>query len=186
MRTEIKKGNTSNVMTVFIKHATTGQGLTGLAFNTASLVAYFYRPGAAAATAITLADLTALDDAFTSGGFKEISSANMPGWYRFDPPDTAFATGVEEVAVILKGATNMLDTAIEVDLVTNIAGELAADSVSSTSIADNAITADKIAADAITEAKIADDAIAAEHIAAGAIDADSIASNAYTHGHTRP
>jgi hypothetical protein len=82
-----------------------GNPLTGLAFNTASLTAYYVRP-LGSATAITLATQT-VGGAFSSGGFVEVSAANMPGVYRFDLVNAILATGVDNAKVVLKGAANM-------------------------------------------------------------------------------
>ena len=113
----IKKALTSVALYLFIQNSsvTTGAGLTGLVFNSASLVAYYVRPLAAAA-AITLATQT-VTGAFSSGGFVEVDATNMPGVYRFDVPNAALATGVNSVVVMLKGATNMVPVVLEIDLV---------------------------------------------------------------------
>lgn len=111
-----KAGKTSQTLNIFMadSSSTTGAGLTGLAFNTASLTAYYVRPAAAAA-AITLVTQTTTG-AWSSGGFVEISSANMPGWYRFDIPDACLAAGVDSVGVHFKGATNLAPLPLEIDL----------------------------------------------------------------------
>lgn len=116
MKLSIKAGSTSQSLLIFIldSSSTTGAGLTGLAYNTGSLVCYYARPGATAAS-VSLATQT-VTGAFSSGGFVEISSANMPGLYRFDPPDAALATGARSVVFVLKGATNMTPLPIEVEL----------------------------------------------------------------------
>lgn len=112
----MRPGSTSQTVYIFVQDSsvTTGAGLTGLAFNTGSLTAYYVRP-LAAATAITLATQT-VTGAFSSGGFVEVSSANMPGLYRLDIPDAALATGVRSVAILLKGAANMSPCVLEIDL----------------------------------------------------------------------
>ena len=112
----IKAGSTSQTLNLFIMDSTstTGAGKTGLAYNTGSLTAYYCRPKASA-TAITLATQT-VTGAFSSGGFVEIDSANMPGWYRLDIPDAAIATGVNSVGAHLKGAANMVPLSLEVEL----------------------------------------------------------------------
>lgn len=119
MKLHIKKGQTSKSVVIFIQDSsvTTGAGKTGLVFNSAGLVAYYVR-NRGTATAITLATLTNPDSAYSSGGFKEIDATNMPGVYRFDIPDAALATGVDDVVIMLKGATNMAPVAIEIQLVT--------------------------------------------------------------------
>jgi hypothetical protein len=110
------KGTTSYRSYLFLldSSVTTGAGKTGLAYNTAGLVAYYVRPGAAA-TAITLVTQTATG-AYSSGGFVEVDATNMPGVYRLDVPDAALATGVNAVVVMLKGAANMASCVLEVEL----------------------------------------------------------------------
>lgn len=113
---DILAGATSVSVNVFIRDSssTTGGGLTGLVFNTASLTAYYALPRAAAVQ-ITLATLAAVTSVYSSGGFKEIDATNMPGWYRLDIPDAALASG-RFVDIHLKGATNMAPTPVEIAL----------------------------------------------------------------------
>lgn len=113
----VKKGDTSRIEYVFIQDSssTTGAGLTGLAFNSAGLTAYYVRTGGTA-TAITLATQTA-NGAYSSGGFVAVDGTNMPGVYRLDIPDAVFATGVDKAVVMLKGATNMAPLVLEYQLV---------------------------------------------------------------------
>ena len=108
-------GATSNILQIFIadSSSTTGAGLTGIVFNTSGLTAYYHRDGDTTATSIALVTMTV--GTFTSSGFKEIDSTNMPGWYQFCPPDAAFSTG-KSVGFHLKGVTNMAPLPIEVDL----------------------------------------------------------------------
>lgn len=110
-----KVASTSQTINIFIQDSTstTGQGLTGLAFNTASLVAFYMLPRAVPVS-ITLATQT-VTGAYSSGGFVEISSANAPGWYRFDPPDAALASGAF-VDFMFKGAANMAQLPVEMEL----------------------------------------------------------------------
>lgn len=113
----VLKDATSRAEYIFIQDSsvTTGAGKTGLAFNTASLVAYYVR-SLGSATAITLATQT-VTGAYSSGGFVEVDATNMPGVYRFDIPNAAFATGVDKVVVMLKGAANMAPVTLEYQLV---------------------------------------------------------------------
>lgn len=117
MKRIIKAGATSNVLHIFISDSSssTGAGLTGLAYNSSGLSAYYIRPGQTSAAAITLAAITALGT-FVSGGFKEIDSVNMPGWYEFDPPDACMAANAPSCSMMLKGAANMAPLPIEVEL----------------------------------------------------------------------
>lgn len=116
MKLQVTKGRTSKLLDIFVRDASSGAGagLTGLVFNSAGLTAYYYREGAATATAITLATMTV--GTWATGGFKEIDATNLPGWYQLGIPDAALATGADSVAVHLKGATNMVPLPIEVQL----------------------------------------------------------------------
>ena len=118
MKLIITKGATSVSFNVFIRDnsVSTGVGLTGLAFNTASLTAYYTRQNAAA-TAITLATQTATG-AYSSGGFVAVDGTNIPGLYRLDIPDAVLASGVNQAYVMLKGAANMEPCVIEIELAT--------------------------------------------------------------------
>ena len=115
----VTKGATSQTVYVEVldSTSTTGGRKTGLAYNTSSLTAYYVRNGGSA-TAITLATLAAANSAWSSGGFKEVDSTNMPGIYRLDVPDAALAAGSgDSVAITLKGATGMAQVSAEIQLV---------------------------------------------------------------------
>jgi hypothetical protein len=116
MKLSRKPGSTSQILQVFIRDSssTTGGGLTGLVYNTASLTAYYHRDTDTTATAISLVTMTV--GTFTSGGFKEIDATNMPGWYQLCLPNAVLASGAVSAAVHLKGATNMAPLPIEIDL----------------------------------------------------------------------
>ena len=108
-------GLTSQTIDLFIRDSasTTGQGLTGLAYNSGSLVASYRKGATGSRTAITLATQT-VGGAFSSGGFVEIDATNMPGVYRLDLPNAAVdAAGF--VTVFLKGAANMVPVALRID-----------------------------------------------------------------------
>lgn len=47
-------------------------------------------------------DLAAVNSAFSAGGVKEVDATNMPGIYRGDWPDAAFATGADWVKLTVK------------------------------------------------------------------------------------
>lgn len=165
---QIKAGTTSKRYQIFIRSSVTGEGLTGLVYNTASLTAYYWRDGATSATAITLA--TATLGTWASSGFKEMDATNMPGWYEIGIPDACLAAGASEVNIMFKGAANMLSSILKFQLTANVAGELA----------DGAITAAKIATDAIANTKIANGAITASKLATDAITAAKLASDVTT------
>jgi hypothetical protein len=112
----IKAGTTSQREYVFVNDSasTTGAGKTGIAYNAAGIKAYYVRPGGSA-TAITLATQT-VTGAFSSGGWVEVDSTNMPGVYRFDVPDAVFAAGAEKAIVMISGASGMAPVVMEYDL----------------------------------------------------------------------
>lgn len=112
----IKAGTTSKLLDLFVSDSSssTGAGLTGVAFNTAGLTAYYYREGAASAVAITLATMTL--GTWATGGFIVIDGTNMPGAYQLGIPDAALASGAKSVLVYLKGVTNMAPLILEVEL----------------------------------------------------------------------
>lgn len=175
----IKKASTDVTVYCFIQasNVTTGAGLTGLTFETASLVASYVRPLAARA-AITLATLAAADSAHSDGGFKEIDATNMPGVYRLDLPDAVCATGVPSVVVMLKGAENMSPLLLEIQLTdfdlnsTSNAVGAAASVTAGVSLADDAITSAKFDESTAFPVKSAD--TGATQIARVGADSDTL------------
>jgi hypothetical protein len=95
--------------------STTGAGLTGLVYNTAGLTCYYKRSNGTASVAVSLADISTLGT-FASGGFKAIDGTNMPGAYEFHPPDAAFASGATSVEFYFRGATNLVQTPVRIDI----------------------------------------------------------------------
>lgn len=116
MKISRRAGATSQILQIFIADSSsaTGAGLTGLTNASAGLTAYYHRDTDTTATAISLVTMTV--GTFTSSGFKEIDSTNMPGWYQLCPPNAALASGAASVGIHLKGATNMAPLPIEIDL----------------------------------------------------------------------
>lgn len=95
----VKAGSTGVSIDVVLRTAADGTETTGVAFGSAT--AYYWRQGGAP-VAIALAALTNLTDAWSSGGWKQADAANMPGSYRLDVPDAAFAAGADWVEVNVK------------------------------------------------------------------------------------
>jgi hypothetical protein len=89
-------------------------GATGLTFSTTGLAAYYVR-NQAAPVAITLVTQTPTG-AWTSGGFAEISSSLVPGVYRLDVPDAAFAAGASDVTIVVRGASGTNGAVLTVTL----------------------------------------------------------------------
>lgn len=119
MKLHVKKGSTSLRLMVFIadSSSTTGAGKTGLAYNSSGIKWYYWRgdTGNAGGVSVTLA--TATRGTFTSGGFIEIDSTNLPGWYEIGVPDAAIASGSDSVVMMLHGVTNMAPLPLEIQLV---------------------------------------------------------------------
>lgn len=122
---QLAAGATSKLLTVFVQDSssTTGAGLTGLVYNTGSLVAYYLREGAGSAVSISLATMTL--GTWATGGFIVVDGTNMPGLYQLGIPDAALATGANSVVVMLKGAANMVPTLLEIQLTGGISKNVA-------------------------------------------------------------
>jgi hypothetical protein len=109
-----------NASAITIAPASTSQsvelflGATGIAFNAVGLAAYYVR-NQAAPVAITLVTQTPTG-AWTSGGFAEISSSLVPGVYRLDVPDAAFAAGASDVTIVVRGASGTNGAVLTVTL----------------------------------------------------------------------
>lgn len=115
----ILAGSTSVRLQVFLRDSSVSydKGKTGLAYNTASLVAYYFRDGDTTPTAITI--VTATVGTWASGGFKEISSAHMPGMYEIGIPHAVIASGAKWVTVEIKGAAGLSDEDLLIELLGN-------------------------------------------------------------------
>jgi hypothetical protein len=109
-----------NASTITIAPASTSQsielylGATGLTFATSGLAAYYIR-NQSAPVAITLVTQTPTG-AWASGGFAEISSSLVPGVYRLDVPNAAFAAGASDVTVVVRGASGTNGAVLTVTL----------------------------------------------------------------------
>jgi hypothetical protein len=109
-----------NASVITIAPASTSQsielylGATGLTFSTSGLAAYYVR-NREAPVAITLVTQTPTG-AWTSGGFAEISSSLVPGVYRLDVPNAAFAAGASDVTIVVRGASGTNGAVLTVTL----------------------------------------------------------------------
>jgi len=124
MKLIVKKGTPSKILHIFITDSSKrdGSGLTGLVHNSSGLTAYYIREGVASATAISL--VTATVGTFTSSGFKEVDSTNMPGIYELHPPNACLASGADSVVIFLKGAADMVPLPLEIQLDDNTVGDI--------------------------------------------------------------
>ena len=112
---KLKRGSTSVRRLIFIadSSSTVGAGLANLAFDTSSLVAYYFAGDLSNEVAITLA--TATLGTWTSGGFVAVDNTNMPGWYEIGIPNAALDGG-NECAIQLRGAANMVPVNVYIEL----------------------------------------------------------------------
>lgn len=89
---------------------------TGLAFNTAGILFYYVKRGAAP-VAITPVALAAATTAWTAGGVREVDATNMKGLYRLDIPDAAFTDdGLSDMVTVCISATGYSFTNIQIPL----------------------------------------------------------------------
>ena len=101
-----------------------GEPKTGLVFSdieTGGSASYMRQGGARVDfTLITLASPSATH---ADGGFIEVDATNMPGVYRVDLPDAAFATGVEQciIQLVAAAANNTVMNPLLIDLTNNLA-----------------------------------------------------------------
>ena len=121
MKLIYKKGVTSFITHVFIQDSssTTGAGLAGLTFETASLVAYYVKPGGTL-TALTLETIGTLGTyaAPTSAAhmrFKLVHDTNAPGLYEIQLHNDVLASG-NAITIMMHGAANMAPLPLEIQL----------------------------------------------------------------------
>lgn len=116
MKLLIKQNTTGVLTTIFVQNnsVATGAGLSGLAYNTAGLTAYYFRQGDSASTAIALVTMTA--GTWASGGLVKIDDTNMPGIIQVGLPNACFAN-LGSVVVYLQGAANMAPVVLEFQIV---------------------------------------------------------------------
>ena len=175
-------------------HASPGEPVTGLLYSDIETggSASYMRQGAAR-TDLTLVTQTAAG-AHTDGGFVQVDATNMPGVYRCDYPDAAFATGVDEVvlSIVVASANNAIAAPIKCQIadfdlrtaspvvasvtgavgsVTGAVGSVTGAVASVTGNVGGNVTGSvgSVASGGITAASIAADAIGASELAADAV-----------------
>jgi hypothetical protein len=109
-----------NASVITIAPASTSQsielylGATGLTYQTSGLQAYYAR-NRSTPVQISLVSQTTTGS-WTSGGFAEINSTTMPGIYRLDVPNAAFASGSSDVTINVRGASGTNGAVLTVNL----------------------------------------------------------------------
>jgi len=91
---QIESGSTSNSIEMYL-------GAIGLTAASIGLSAYYNRTRSNPVQ-ITLID-TSITSSWASGGFAEVDSSLMPGIYRVDVPNEAFAVGANDVTILVRG-----------------------------------------------------------------------------------
>jgi len=109
-------GTTSKIVRFYLKNSSTGNGLTGLAYNTGGLTIYYTREGDTSSTAVSLS--LGVLGTWSSGGFKEVDSTHMSGLYEFGIPNAAI-TGVNSVVFCIQGAANLTENMYTVEIFTD-------------------------------------------------------------------
>lgn len=122
-----KFGSTSNIVRFALRHAITGQGLTGLTSGSSGLIISTIADAEASATTYTVGSsnvesITTLATfaAPTSGKcrFKEVDATNFKGLYEFQFADARFAvSNARALRISVTGATNLLDAHWRIGLV---------------------------------------------------------------------
>lgn len=121
MKISRRQGAVSQILQVFVQAAssTTGAGLQSLSSASAGLTLYYHQDtDSTTGIVVTLTSMTV--GTFKSGGFAEINTTNLPGFYQVCLPNGAYAVTAASVIASLRGATNMADLPIEIDLDTQV------------------------------------------------------------------
>ena len=135
---------TSNIERIILKRSDTGMGLTGLTSASAGLIISTICDNEAAPTVYTVAGST-IETIATLGTyaaptatkcqFKEVDATNHPGLYEFHFADARYAVASSKKLVIsVHGATTLLDTDYEINLLAPRSSDLASASDVSTQI----------------------------------------------------
>lgn len=91
----IKAGSTDRSVDIRIVDSGDGTPETGVTSGSAGIAMWYRRDGGLKVAITPITDLATLASAHSDGGILHISD----GYYRFDVPDAAFATGVDSVLV---------------------------------------------------------------------------------------
>lgn len=114
-RYRIARNSTSNTIGIWVQNSSTSGGLTGLVFNTASLVGRSFKLGTDTAdVAITLAAGTL--GTYGSGHLKEVDATEMPGYYQFGVPDSLLTGTHRFVTIMLSGAADMIPCVVTIEV----------------------------------------------------------------------
>lgn len=118
-------GSQSNILRFALKHATTGQGLTGLTTASSGLIISTIADVESAAVVYTGANIETIVTIGTYAAptaskcrFKEIDATNHKGVYEVHLADARFAVaGAQRLVISISGVATLLDTDKEVELI---------------------------------------------------------------------
>jgi len=110
----IPAGTASQRVFVYVQNITSNLGITGLTAGSPGLVCYRGRldDGNTGGTQLVLQTMTR--GSWTSGGFVEKDSANLPGVYELGLDNAGLTTGSNMVLYSLTGVTGMMPIAMEI------------------------------------------------------------------------
>lgn len=103
----VAQGSTSQTIELYL-------GVTGLTPTTNGLVAHYVRSKSAPVQIPLVAQTPT--GSWVSGGFCEISASTVPGLYRLDVPNGAFADGAENVTIYVRGAAGSNGAVVDVSM----------------------------------------------------------------------
>ena len=103
----VAQGSTSQTIELYL-------GSTGLTPTTTGLVAHYVRSKSAPVQIPLVAQTPT--GSWVSGGFCEISASTVPGLYRLDVPNGAFADGAENVTIYVRGAAGSNGAVVDVSM----------------------------------------------------------------------
>ena len=103
----IAPGSTSQSIELYL-------GATGLTASTSGLSARYNRTRTASVSIPLVARTIA--QAWTAGGFAEVDPVEMPGVYRLDVPNEAFALGADDVTITVRGASGTNGAVVTVNM----------------------------------------------------------------------
>lgn len=110
------KDSTGKSVDVFFRNTSVTSSVSGLVgLTSGSLTCYYHRPGAVPVQ-LTLTSLASVTSTHLTGGFIEVNSSTMRGFYRLDLANTMLVTGADWVTVSMSGAANADQVPMEIEL----------------------------------------------------------------------
>jgi hypothetical protein len=112
MKQTLAKATTSKLIRFLVKNSTTGAYMTGISYNASGLKVVYFREGDTSVTSVTLVSGTV--GSWTSGGWVEVDSTNLPGVYELGVPNACFASG-NSFIIAVAGVANMYCDPVEIE-----------------------------------------------------------------------